>query len=168
MGVRLAGHGTSPWDLKSRTWEEWLDSVRRGYRILSAFADRIVVIGFSAGGALSLILATEHPEKLLGVASVSTPLAYRNRKLAFVPLVHGLNKLADWLPNFEGVMPFRENDSEHPDINYRNVPVHGLYQLRLMTGELQDHLPRIDVPTLIVQGDDDPVVEPDSARTIFD
>jgi len=168
MGVRLAGHGTSPWDLKSRTWEEWLDSVRRGYRILSAFADRIVVIGFSAGGALSLILATEHPEKLLGVASVSTPLAYVNRKLAFVPLVHGLNKLADWLPKFEGVMLFRENDSEHPDINYRNVPVHGLYQIRVMTGELQDHLPRIDVPILIIQGDNDPVVEPDSARIIFD
>jgi len=168
MGVRLAGHGTSPWDLKSRTWREWLNSVRRGYRILSAFADQIVVVGFSAGGALSLILAAEHPEKLLGVASVSTPLAYRNRKLAFVPLVHGINKLADWLPYLEAVMPFRENDSEHPDINYRNIPVHGLYQLRLMTGELQDHLPRIDVPALIIQGDDDPVVEPGSARTIFD
>ena len=168
MGVRLAGHGTSPWDLKSRTWREWLDSVRRSYRILSAFADQIVVAGFSAGGALSLILAAEHPEKLQGVASVSTPLAYRNRKLAFVPLVHGLNKLSDWLPNFDGVMPFRENDSEHPDINYRNVPVHGLQQLRVMTGELQDHLPRIEVSTLIVQGDDDPVVEPDSARIIFD
>ncbi len=168
MGVRLAGHGTSPWDLKSRTWREWLDSVRRGYRILSAFADQIVVVGFSAGGALSLILAAEHPEKLLGVASVSTPLAYVNPKLALVPLVHGLNKLTDWLPNTDGVMPFRDNQSEHPDINYRNVPVHGLYQLRVMSGELQDHLPQIEVPTLVVQGDDDPVVEPDSAQIIFD
>ncbi|NQV84996.1 MAG: alpha/beta fold hydrolase [Rhodospirillales bacterium] len=167
MGVRLAGHGTSPWDLKSRTWVEWLNSVRRGYRILSPFVDEIVVVGFSAGGALSLMLAAEHPEKLAGVASVSAPQTYRNRKLAFVPLVHGLNKLADWMPAFEGVMPFRDNDSEHPDINYHNIPIHGLYQLRVLTGELQDHLPQIDVPTLIVQGDNDPVVEPDSARQIF-
>ena len=167
MGVRLAGHGTSPWDLKSRTWQEWLSSVRRGYRILSAFTDQIVVVGFSAGGALSLMLAAEHPEKLAGVAAVSAPLTYRNRNLIFVPLVHGLNKLADWVPAFEGVMPFRENDSEHPDINYHNIPIHGLYQLRVLTGELLTHLPQIDVPTLIVQGDKDPVVEPDSARQIF-
>ena len=167
LGARLAGHGTSPWDLKDRTWPEWLNSVRRNYRILAAFADQIVIVGFSAGGGLSMILAAEHPEKLVGVASISAPITYRNRTLVFVPLVHGLNKLADWLPSFEGIMPFRENESEHPDINYRNIPVHGLYQLRSMTGELQDHLPRIDVPTLIVQGDDDPVVDPDSARTIF-
>ena len=166
-GVRLAGHGTSPWDLKLRTWSEWLNSVRRGYRILSAFADQIVVAGFSAGGALSLMLAAEHPEKLVGVVSVSAPLVYRNKKLIFVPLVHGLNKLAEWMPSFEGVMPFRENESEHPDINYHNIPIHGLYQLRAMTGELLDHLPEIDVPTLIVQGEDDPIVEPDSARQIF-
>ncbi len=167
LGIRLAGHGTSPWDLKARSWPEWLNSVRRGYRILSAFADQIVVVGFSAGGALSLILAAERPQKLVGVASVSAPLDYRNRNLVFVPLVHGLNKLSEWLPSFEGVMPFRENESEHPDINYRNIPVHGLFQLRSMTANLLGHLPEIEIPTLIMQGDNDPVVEPDSANQIF-
>lgn len=167
MGVRLAGHGTSPWDLKSRTWPEWLNSVRRGYRILSAFTDQVVIVGFSAGAALSLMMAAEQPRKLVGVASVSAPLTYRNRKLVFVPLVHGLNKLAEWLPSFEGVMPFRENESEHPDINYRNIPVHGLFQLRSMTASLMDHLRDVQVPTLVIQGDQDPVVEPDSARQIF-
>ena len=87
MGVRLAGHGTSPWDLKNRTREDWLNSVRRGYRILSAFAGQIVVVGFSTGGALAMMLAAEHPENLSGVASVSAPLVYLNRKLVFVPLV---------------------------------------------------------------------------------
>ncbi len=167
LGIRLAGHATSPWDLKDRTWPQWLDSVRRGYRILSAFTDQIVIVGFSAGGALSLMLAAEGPKKLVGVASVSAPQDYRNRKLVFVPLVHGLNKLSEWLPSYEGVMPFRENESEHPDINYRNIPVQGLFQLRTMTAALPDHLPEIDVPTLIIQGDNDPVVDPNSANQIF-
>jgi hypothetical protein len=57
LGVRLDGHGTSPWDLKARTWQQWLNSVRRGYRILSAFVDQVVIVGFSAGGVLSLMLA---------------------------------------------------------------------------------------------------------------
>ena len=167
LGVRLDGHGTSPWDLKARTWQQWLNSVRRGYRILSAFVDQVVIVGFSAGGVLSLMLAAENPLKLVGVASVCAPQEYRNRNLTFVPLVHSLNKISEWLPSFEGVMPFRENDSEHPDINYHNIPVHGLYQLRSMTSDLPDHLPEVTVPALIIQGDDDPVVDPESARLIF-
>lgn len=167
MGTRLAGHGTSPWDLKNRSWQDWLNSVRRGYRILSAFVDEIVIVGFSTGGVLSLMLAAERPEKLIGVATVSAPQNYRNPNLALVPLVHGLNKVADWLPSFDGILPFLENESEHPNINYRNIPVHALYQLRIMTSELQDHLPNVEVSCLIVQGDNDPVVEPESAQLIF-
>lgn len=168
LGVRLAGHGTSPWDLKERDWQDWLNSVRRGHRILAAFCENIVAVGFSTGGALSLMLAAEGLEKLSGVASVSAPLSFRNRKMVLVPLVHGLNKLASWLPSFNDVIPFRENDSEHPDINYHSIPVHALYQLRELTDVLKQRLPHVEVPALIVQGDDDPVVHSDSATTIHD
>jgi len=167
LGVRLAGHGTSPWDLKERTWGEWLKSLRRGHRILSAFAEQVVMVGFSTGGALSLMLAAENPSKVSGVASVSAPLSFRNRKMAFVPLVHGLNKLASWLPRFDEIMPFRENESEHPEINYHSIPVHALYQLRELSDVLSKRLTDIHIPALIVQGDDDPVVNPTSATDIF-
>ncbi len=167
MGVRLAGHGTSPWDLKERTWKDWLRSVRRGYRILSAYVERVVIVGFSAGGALALLAASERPEKLAGVAAVSTPVIYRNRKLVFVPLVHGINKLSSWIPSFEGIMPFIENDSEHPDINYFNIPIQSLYQLRLMTDELRSSIAKVDAPALIIQGKGDHVVAPRSAKIIY-
>jgi len=168
MGVRLAGHGTSPWDLKERGWQDWLNSVRRGYRILSAFVDQIVIVGFSTGGGLSLMLASEELDKVIGVASVSAPLTFRDHKMFLVPLVHGLNKLASWFPSFDGVIPFRDNNTEHPDINYRSIPVHALYQLRELTDVLKQRLPRIKVPALIVQGDKDPIVHPDSAQHIYD
>ncbi|MBL4614595.1 MAG: alpha/beta fold hydrolase [Magnetovibrio sp.] len=167
LGVRLAGHGTSPWDLKERDWQDWLNSVRRGYRILSAFVDQVVVVGFSTGGALSLMLAAEGLEKVSGVAAVCAPLSFRDRNMILVPLVHGLNKLASWLPSFDDVIPFRENDSEHPDINYHSIPVHALYQLRELTDVLKQRLPRVEIPVLIVQGDEDPIV-PDSAIKIID
>jgi len=168
LGVRLAGHGTSPWDLKTRTWEDWFRSVRRGQRILSAFCDRVVVVGFSTGGTLALMLAAENPARVGGVVSVCAPLSFRNRNMAFVPLVYGLNKLASWVPNLTDLIPFRANASEHPDINYRAVPVHALYQLRQLTDALPDHLTDVHVPALIVQSDDDPIVEPDSGQKIFD
>ncbi len=166
IGVRLKGHGTSPWDLRSRSWRDWLESVRRGYRIMKAFADKICIVGFSSGGALSLILAAEKPEKLVGVAAVSAPLKFRNKNLIFVPLVHGANVLTRWVSSFEGVYPFRLNESEHPNINYRNIPIRGLFEVRRMVDELDNRLPDVNAPALVIQGTDDHVVDRKSADII--
>ncbi len=168
LGVRLKGHGTSPWDLRDRKWTDWFDSVRRGYSILSAFVDKICIVGFSCGGALSLKLASERPDGLAGVAAVSPPLKFTNKNFVFVPLVHGANQLTRWIPAFEGIMPFRRNESEHPDINYQNIPLHGLYQLRLFLDDYVNHLDKITCPTRILQGTEDPVVDPQSAELIFE
>ncbi len=167
IGVRLEGHGTSPWDLRDRSWRDWFESVRRGYRIMSAFVDRICLVGFSTGGSLVLQLAAERPEKLVGVATISAPVKFRNRNLVFVPLLHGANTIARWVPTLEGVMPFRPNDSEHPDINYRNIPIRGLYELRQTVHSLNRALPLVSVPALIVHGTEDQVVDPKSAEIIM-
>jgi len=55
LGVRLKGHGTSPWDLRSRNWQDWAASVERGYEIIKAFSQRVHIVGFSTGGLLALI-----------------------------------------------------------------------------------------------------------------
>jgi esterase/lipase len=166
IGVRLKGHGTSPHDLLTRSWEEWLDSVRRGYEILSPFAERICIVGFSTGGSLALIHAAQEPEKLAGVAVASAPLKFRNKSLIFVPLLHGANKLAEWMPATENLMPFRKNESEHPHINYRHIPIRGLHELRRVTAEMNRRLKEVTCPALIIQGDADTVVDPHSADLI--
>ncbi|MCH8237698.1 MAG: alpha/beta fold hydrolase [Proteobacteria bacterium] len=168
MGVRLRGHGTSPWDLRDRSWHDWLGSVRRGYEIISAFADRVCVIGFSTGGALALRLAAEEPAKLAGVAAVSTPVKFRNRNLIFVPILHGLNKLAEWVTSLEGIIPFRPNESEHPEINYRHIPVRGLFELRRLVDEMTHRLADVTCPVMIVQGTEDRIVDPKSAQIVLD
>lgn len=167
VGVRLKGHGTSPWDLRDRQWQSWLESVRDGYKIMSGISDRVCLIGFSTGATLSLMLSAEKPDKLAGVVSVSAALKFMNRNMIFVPLVHGANAITKWLPSFEGVMPFRENESEHPHINYRNMPMRGLFELRRAVDDLEDKLADIDCPVSLYQGTQDPVVDPKSAEHIF-
>ena len=168
MGVRLAGHGTSPHDLAERGWGDWLNSVRRGYRILSAFAPNVVMVGFSTGGLLSLMLAAEAPPCLSGVAVAAPPLAFRNRMIAFAPLVSGLHRLTRWVPRLDEVLPFRENRSESPEINYNSIPVAALNQLRALVDAAELRLPEIQVPVTVLQGDEDPVVDPKGARRLFD
>jgi esterase/lipase len=166
IGVRLKGHGTSPWDLRERSWQDWQASLRRGFSIMAALAPRIAVVGFSTGGALSLILASERPPQLAGVVAASVPMKFQDRGMRFVPLVYGANRLVRWVSSFEGIKPFQTNDSEHPHINYRQMPVRGLYELTVLVDVLKASLPQVECPVTLVQGSDDPVVVPDSANRI--
>ena len=168
IGVRLCGHGTSPWDLRDRSWQDWLASVRRGYEIISAFSDQVCMIGFSTGGALALRLAAENPEKLAGVAAVSAPVKFRNRNLIFIPVLHGINKLVEWATSQEGIVPFRLNESEHPNINYRNIPIRGLFELRRLIDDMTDRLADVTCPVMVAQGTEDRVVDVKSAHIILE
>jgi esterase/lipase len=168
LGVRLKGHGTSPWDLRHRSWEDWLASIARGVEIMRGITERYVLIGFSTGGSLSLIQAAKADPALAGTIAISAPLKFRNKNLRFVPFMHGANRLVSWLSSYEGVMPFRPNESEHPHINYRNIPLRGLYELTRVVAELKTTLPRVRAPVCVIQGDGDAVVDPESALLIYD
>ena len=87
--------------------------------------------------------------------------------MRFVPLVHGANRLVRWVSSFEGIKPFQVNDSEHPHINYRQMPVRGLYELTVLVDALKASLPQVACPVALVQGSDDPVVVPDSGNRIL-
>lgn len=169
IGPRLRGHGTSPWDLRERSWGEWLESAREAYEVMQAHCEQICVIGFSTGGAVSLMLASEQLDGLSGSVAISAPIKFVNRNMVFVPLLHTANRLVSWVPAYEGIVPFRYNSTtENPHINYRSMPVHGLFELRMLVSELEERLQDVHCPTLILQGDHDPVVDPESSAIIMD
>jgi esterase/lipase/1-acyl-sn-glycerol-3-phosphate acyltransferase len=162
LGVRLKGHGTSPWDLRSRNWQDWVASVRRGYETLAPLVERVCVVGFSTGASLCLQLAAEHPPGLAGAVVLGTPMRFRNRNMALIPLVHGTNRLVRVVRE-QGVLAFRPNPTEHPHINYMHMPIRALYELGRLVENLKKRLPEVRCPVLVLQGDRDPVVDPDSA-----
>ncbi|MBL1264181.1 alpha/beta fold hydrolase [Methylomicrobium sp. RS1] len=167
MGVRLKGHGSSPYALRDQSWEDWYTSVVNGFEILKLHCRKIVVTGFSTGGALALKLASENRPEILGVSAAAVPLKFINPTFMLIPFLHGTNKFVDWVSSYEGVKPFLENVSEHPHVNYRNVPVRCLYELRLLIQHLDEFLPKIEIPVLITHGDQDPVVSVKSAPEIM-
>ena len=166
LGVRLKGHGTSPWDLMERSWEDWFASVRRGYGIMRGLAERVAVVGFSAGGCLALRLAAERPEGLAGIAAVAAPVKVRDRGMRLVPLVHGANRLVGSLGG-RRLMTFHHTEPEHPDINYRHVPVRALYELGRLIDATREALGEVRCPVLLVQGTEDPTVDPESADILY-
>ena len=168
LGIRLKGHGTSPYALRDISFEQWLSSVHHGLHILKLYCPKLFVIGFSSGGALALKLAAENHPEIIGLVAVSVPIKFVNPSFMLVTLLHNTNTLVHWLSAFEGVKPFIENIPEHPDINYCNSPVRALYELRRLIHQLEIVLPRVATPTLLLYADQDPVVSPQSAKTVYE
>ena len=168
LGVRLKGHGTSPWDLRERSWHDWFASVEHGLEIIGSLCERVCVVGFSTGGALGLLLSARRTERVEAVASICAPIKFRNRNMRFVPLMHGANRVVRWVSKYEGLMPFRLNESEHPHINYRNMPIRSLYELTRLVAHLKEELGAVTCPVCIVQSAEDRVVDPHSATIAYD
>jgi esterase/lipase len=168
LGIRLKGHGTSPYDLRKQSWETWYASAQKGHTILHAYCKRIIAVGFSTGGALALQLASDCPDSVKAVIAAAMPVKFINPTFMLVPLLHGANKLLDWAPPYEGVKAFIENEPEHPHVNYRNIPVKSLFELRQLIQNSEDLWPKITTPTLILHADGDPVVNVESANILLD
>jgi esterase/lipase len=168
VGVRLPGHGTTPYDMEKRTRKDWEDAVREGCRIAAAYGERVAIVGYSTGGALALKLAgSEAVPGLVGVVSCATPVEVTDKNFRFLPWVMMLKTLLDWIPAVRELLHFYQSYTSRPDIKYGIVPVTGLNQLRLLVNDMLPALPKITVPVLVLQGDADETVEPVSADIIF-
>ena len=165
---RLRGHGTSPEDLAHRTWEDWLQSVERGYMILANSAQDVVLGGFSMGAGLALFAATNKLYKIKAIFAINCAMRLRTRTARLAPAVVLWNKLVDKLIKDEGRRHFVPNEPENPHINYFRNPISGVKELMELMEQLSSRLDRIPVPTLLIQSSGDPVVHPEGSREIYE
>lgn len=167
LGVRLPGHGTSPLDMEERTRKDWLKAVRDAYEIVAGLVDEVVILGFSTGGAVSLVLAQENLPKLVRVASVAAPLLVHDKNIKWLPVGMVARAVLKRIPGLSDVLRFYKYDNEDAVSVYPTVPVTALNELRLLIGEMHAGLPRVSVPTLVMQGLLDHTVRSKSASVIY-
>jgi len=162
LGVRLAGHGTSPEDMARTTWRDWMASAEEGLRELQGRCSRVFAAGLSMGGLLVLHLAAHYP--LAGVMAMSTPAYIADRRFRFMPLVQ---------PFVRWITPGMESDLTDPEAEnrfsaYRRLPTRCVVSLGQLMRLVRRELPRIKIPVLVMQGRCDRSIPADSARIIFD
>ncbi len=167
LGMRIPGHGTSPWDLMKRSREEWMKAVRRNYRILKAHVDHVVIVGFSTGGLLALEFAAEQPKGLAGVIPVCAPLAVHDKNMAIVPMVNTVNAFASWFTGGDGVVPFYPTNPENEEINYRSMPVKAINEFRGLMHDAPEFVQKVTVPLHVFQANDDPITKAESAEKLI-
>lgn len=164
---RLAGHGTSAVDLSKRRFDEWMDSVDRGAAILKTCCEKIVIGGFSTGAGLALYQAILKPNDFHAVISISAPLKFKGFSVYFVKPLHAWNRFVRGL----GIKRFRKiyarNHPDNPHINYHRAPVRGIVEVGALMKKVYKSLHSLSVPSLIMQGKNDPKVDGRSGRLIY-
>jgi carboxylesterase len=158
---RLPGHGTHPDDLARTTWSDWLAEAERALAALQARVPggRVVVVGLSMGGALTLALAESHPE-LAGVVVINTPVQ------APPELAAGLAQLLDGgLETIESI----GGDIADPDadeVSYDTTPLRPLLTMLDAGGQVRDRLGEVRCPALVVTSRQDHVVDPGDSDVV--
>jgi len=169
--VRLKGHGTAPINIQNCEWIDWYQSLQRGYCALSNKFENLVIIGFSTGGLLSLVSASQKnikKSKLKAVISINSALKLLDIKAKMVPSINLWNELLQKFNIEAGQFQYVDDMPENPHINYSRNYLKGVYELEKLMNICKDNLYKIIQPTLVIQAKGDPVVNPISGKLIYD
>lgn len=164
---RLSGHGTSAEDLSGREYKDWLNSVDRGYDILKTCCSRIVIGGFSTGAGLALYNALRNQNDYDAVISVSAPLKFRKFSASFVEVLQIFNKVTARFGIEKPALKYATNHPDNPHINYHRCPVKSIAEVRSLMRQVYRLLSGLEIPSLIIQGKNDPKVDDRSGKRIF-
>jgi esterase/lipase len=164
---RLKGHGTSPHDLATRTYEDWKTSVDEGYVVIKSLCDRVIVGGFSTGAGLALDLAARIKD-INGVFTVCSPMRIRFLSFRFAPAVGVWNRLLKKIRFEENQEEFVDVESENSYFKYKKNPVSGVREVERLMSSLEPRLANLKTPVLMIQSLNDPVVDYTGSIQLFE
>ena len=160
LGVRLAGHGTTPQDLNETKWQDWYKAVSDGVYRLQAGCDRVSIVGLSMGGLLTIKAAAELP--VAKAAILAAPIYVCDRRAPYLPL----------LRFFIRYLKKRQRQYQVPasySVCYHIMPVKPLSSLfELVDLCKKKYLQSIKIPCLVMQSKVEHTVKPASAQYIYD
>ena len=159
----LPGHGTSLDDLDATTWRDWTAAVECA--VDSMNTARVAVVGQSLGGLLALELASRRRE-IACVASLAAPLwldGLSARVAAWT--TQGALRGVKRIPKFGG-SDVRDKRVKRENPCYPAIPTKALGQLLAFMQHVEDVLPHVTQPVLVVHARQDHTAPVASAATI--
>jgi len=159
LGIRLAGHGTTLADMARSRWQDWLASVEDGYHLLRGLCSKMVVIGFSQGGVLSLRLCADVDVDALITISTPFQLPPDPKLKRLRPVLKPLSAFIPSLP--KGTGGWIDESLAAERVAYDAYPLRSIVELDALLAEMRSHLHEVKAPLLSIHSRRDDFVPPD-------
>ncbi|HPI77973.1 MAG TPA: alpha/beta fold hydrolase [bacterium] len=158
----LRGHGTIPHNLVGVTFQDWYDDAEKALLELYERAEKIIVVGLSMGGLVSIELGINHPDKVSNVVLIAAALKFADPMSVLSPALAKVFKFWD-SPNSYNDEYMKEKNNR----NYSFFATDSFASLLEASKEVEKRLPLFDRPVLILQSKKDTVVDPKAAKVIY-
>ncbi|MER5642277.1 alpha/beta fold hydrolase [Kitasatospora sp. NPDC002227] len=156
----LPGHGTRWQDMQATRWEDWYAEADRALRELADTCEQVFVCALSMGGSLALRLAARHGDAISGLVLVNPSVRSDNPASVLLPVLRHL------VPTLPGVA----NDialEGSTEVGYDRVPLHAAWSLGRLWKTVQEELPGIKQPLLLLHSPQDHVVSAANSELVL-
>jgi len=166
MAPLFAGHGLTPEAMAQTRWRDWAGTAALALASLQRDCGSVFVAGQSLGGSMALHLAANHSgiRGVVAMGAMGSPRFFRDWRLR---MLRGLKYVVRWhVPGDDVDLGDREAVlTLHSYARRPTVCIESLLQfLRI----LEDELPRVRVPTLVLHGRHDRTVATENAPFILE
>lgn len=168
LGIRLAGHATTPEDMIASRWTDWASSVEDGFHLLHGMTDRIFLAGLSMGGVLSLLMSSRLD--VAGVIAMSTPYLLPNDPKNYpVSVIKLYSRFVKFLPKTKDPpgSSWFDKEAYKEQVSYPQNPIRSIAELKLLLAEMRAALPLMKKPVLLIHSKDDTYVLPENMEKIY-
>ena len=161
----LPGHGRTLQEFARTRAEDWVRAAREELEVLRARADDVALVGLSMGGALAARLAAESDD--LRALVLIAPYLGMPATLRRLARVHPAWGLVTPYVGARGDRSIRDPAEAVRGLAYGACTPRLVYELSRVVAHAERSLPRVAVPTLVVQSREDNRVAPAIAERAF-
>jgi carboxylesterase len=164
---RLPGHGTNVRDLGRTRYGDWVAAAERTVEEVAAETDRLVLVGLSMGGTLTLDIAARRPDLVDGAVVINAQILDPDQLLAkLAPL---LQHVLPYIPRDAAGLP--TDDIARPSADERAYPMVSAKAAQSLIRELprvRAQLPQLTQPLLVAYAPQDHSVPVKNSLAIRD
>lgn len=161
----LRGHGGVPKDLVGVTADMWYEDALAALQKLAERVDRVIIVGLSMGGVVSLQLCADaHPwrSKIAGCVTWAAALAFKN------PLSALVKPLSHFVKMWPGQESFHDMTCKKKCQNYPEFPTEAFASLYDYAASMRKRLGEIQVNLCVIHSTRDQVIPYKMSRKLYE